>query len=148
MINAVKLYRIANKLYRYNIPIIPQIIKLIIFLIYNSILPYECEIGDDTSLGYGGIAVVIHKEAVIGKRCIISQCVTIGGKQNSNGAPIIGNNVHIGAGAKVLGNIIIGNNVLIGANAVVLKDIPDNCIVAGVPAKIIGINDINRGKDE
>lgn len=148
MINAVRLYRIANKLYKYNIPIIPKIIKLIIFLVYNSILPYECEIGKNTSLGYGGIAVVVHKDAVIGKGCIISQCVTIGGKQNSKGVPKIGNNVHIGAGAKILGNISIGNNVLIGANAVVLKDIPDNSIVAGVPAKIIKVNDMSRGKYE
>lgn len=139
MINGVKLYRIAKKLHRCKIPIIPKIIKFIIFILYNSILPYECEIGTNTILGYGGIAVVIHKDAVIGKECVISQCVTIGGKQNSNGAPRIGDNVHIGAGAKILGNISIGNNVLIGANAVVLTDIPDNSVVAGVPAKIIKI---------
>ena len=51
-------------------------------------------------------------------------------------APIIGNNVDIGAGAKVLGRITIGNNVLIGANAVVIKDVPDNSIAVGVPAEI------------
>lgn len=43
----------------------------------------------------------------------------------------------ISTGACVLGDIRIGNNVTIGANAVVLKDIPDNCIAVGVPAKII-----------
>lgn len=42
----------------------------------------------------------------------------------------------IGAGAVILGNITIGNNVSIGANAVVTKDIPDNCVAVGVPAKI------------
>lgn len=148
MINAVKLYRIANKLYKYKIPIIPKIIKLIIFFVYNSILPYECEIGEDTLLGYGGISVVVHKKAIIGRECTISQGVTIGGKQNSNGAPKIGNNVHIGAGAKVLGDIVIGNNVLIGANAVVIKDVPDNSIVAGVPAKIIKINEMSKNEYE
>jgi serine O-acetyltransferase len=51
-------------------------------------------------------------------------------------APVIGNNVDIGAGAKVLGRISIGNNVAIGANAVVLIDVPDNCAAAGVPAVI------------
>ena len=40
-------------------------------------------------------------------------------------------------GAKVLGNITIGNNVIIAANAVVVKDVEDNCVVGGVPAKII-----------
>ena len=51
-------------------------------------------------------------------------------------APVIGNNVDIGAGAKVLGNIRIGNNVVIGANAVVLIDVPDNSLAVGVPAII------------
>jgi serine O-acetyltransferase len=52
------------------------------------------------------------------------------------GAPYIGDNVDIGAGAKVLGKIRIGNNVLIGANAVVISDVPDNSIAVGVPAVI------------
>ena len=54
--------------------------------------------------------------------------------------PIIGDNVHISAGARILGPIKIGNNVIIGANAVVVKDVPDNCVVAGSPAKIIKEN--------
>jgi serine O-acetyltransferase len=49
-------------------------------------------------------------------------------------APVIGNNVDIGAGAKVLGPIKVGDNVVIGANAVVIRDVPDDCIAAGVPA--------------
>lgn len=53
------------------------------------------------------------------------------------GYPNIGNDVEFGANCYVIGNISIGNNVRIGAGAVVTKDVPDNCIVAGVPAKII-----------
>ena len=56
---------------------------------------------------------------------------------NKNVAPTIGNNVIIGAGAKIMGDVKIGNNVTIGANAVVTHDVPDNCVVGGVPAKII-----------
>ncbi|ACK98051.1 serine acetyltransferase [Bacillus cereus G9842] len=48
----------------------------------------------------------------------------------------------MGTGAKILGPVSIGNNVVIGANAVVLKDIPDNCMVVGIPAKIVK-TDIN-----
>ena len=55
--------------------------------------------------------------------------------------PVIGNNVHISHGAVVFGGITIGNNVDIGANAVVNKPVPDNAVVAGVPAKIIRIKD-------
>ncbi|EHZ2782101.1 acyltransferase [Vibrio parahaemolyticus] len=49
----------------------------------------------------------------------------------------VGNNVQIGANAIVLPGVKIGNNVIVGAGAVVTKNIEDNCIVAGVPAKII-----------
>lgn len=70
------------------------------------------------------------------------QQVTIGSSRGGNrsGYPIIGSNVFIGCGAKVLGNVCIGNNVIIGANAVVTKDIPDNAVVGGVPARIINFD--------
>ena len=46
----------------------------------------------------------------------------------------------ISAGARIIGPIKIGSNVIIGANTVVVKDVPDNCIIAGVPARIIKEN--------
>lgn len=45
--------------------------------------------------------------------------------------------MYIDPEAKLFGKIKIGNNVAIGANAVVTKDVPNNCVVVGVPAKII-----------
>ncbi|MFZ2889940.1 acyltransferase [Sulfuricurvum sp.] len=53
------------------------------------------------------------------------------------GPVIIGDNVWIGAGARIIGPVVIGSNVIIAANALVTKDIEDNCVVSGVPAKII-----------
>ena len=50
--------------------------------------------------------------------------------------PTIGDNVSIGANATIIGDITICNNVIIGAGSVVVKDVPDNCIVSGNPAKI------------
>lgn len=58
-------------------------------------------------------------------------------KLTTKGEVIIGNNVWIGDKAAVLSGVHVGNNVIIAANAVVTKDVPDNCIVAGVPARII-----------
>lgn len=52
-------------------------------------------------------------------------------------APTIGDNVVIFAGAKIIGAVDIGNNVVVGANAVVTKDVPDNYVVGGIPAKVI-----------
>lgn len=70
---------------------------------------------------------------VIGDGCTILQHVTIGSNTLSDsegkGAPSIGNNVFIGAGACVIGNVRIGNDVRIGANTTVYKDVPDNCTV-------------------
>ena len=136
MINAIKLYRIANYLYKKKVPIVPKIIKGIIFVLYNSSIPYEAIIGKGTILGYGGIAVVIHKKAIIGENCTISQCVTIGGR-SKKGVPTIGDNVYIGAGAKILGEVTVGSNSIIGANAVVISDVKEGTVVAGVPAKFI-----------
>ena len=62
-----------------------------------------------------------------------------GGNSKYPGIPTIGNNVHINKGAIVFGGITIGNNVDIGANAVVNKPVPDNAVVAGIPAKILRI---------
>lgn len=53
------------------------------------------------------------------------------------GRVIIGNNVFIGAESVVLPNVKIGDNVIIGANSTVTKDIPNNCVACGTPAKII-----------
>lgn len=137
MVNAMFFYRIANWLYKHHIPILPQLIRLLIFLMYNSVVPYEAEIGKGTYLAYGGIGVVIHKKSIIGENVIIGSNVTIGGKSGIYELPKIGNNVYLATGAKVIGNISIGDYAVVGANAVVTKDVPANAVVGGVPAQII-----------
>lgn len=142
MLNAIWFYRISRWLYLHHVPFLPKLITLLIFLIYNSKVPYQATIGGGSKLGYGGIGVVIHKNSIIGNGCLISQHVTIGGGNSRfPGVPVIKNNVHISHGAIVFGGITIGNNVEIGANAVVNKPVPDNAVVAGVPAKILRIKD-------
>lgn len=75
----------------------------------------------------------------IGSDCWINQQVTIGYTFDKK-PPTIGNGVRISAGIKVIGNIKIEDNVIIAANAAVVKDIEENDIVGGVPAKKIGVN--------
>ena len=57
------------------------------------------------------------------------------------GRIVIGNNVFIGAKSLILPNVVVGDNVIIGAGSVVTKSIPDNSVVGGVPAKVIGNTD-------
>ena len=83
------------------------------------------------------MSCVVHKDTKIGERVIIGQNTTIGRSLDPADFPTIGNDVYISAGARIIGNIHVGNNVIIGANAVVNKNVEDNCIVAGVPTKVI-----------
>lgn len=142
MLNAIFFFRISRWLYLHHVPFLPKLITLIIFLIYNSKVPYQAEIGKGTRLGYGGVGVVIHSKAKIGSYCSIGQQVTIGGGNSRYpGLPIIGNHVRIHKGAIVFGGITVRDNAEIGANAVVNKPVPKNAVVAGIPAKIIKIRD-------
>lgn len=137
MLNAIYFYRMSRWCYLHHIPFIPYLITLLIFLIYNSKIPFTAQIGEGTKFGYGGIGCVLHARTVIGMDCMIGPNVTVGGRSGHYEVPVIGNNVEISTGGKVLGPIRVGNNVVIGANAVVIKDVPDYAVVAGVPAKVI-----------
>lgn len=91
------------------------------------------KIGGGFSLQHGFSTIISAKE--IGERCRIFQQVTVG--YNGEYSPVIGNDVSITAGAIVIGDVCIGNNVVVGAGAVVTHDVPNNTVVAGVPARVI-----------
>lgn len=86
-----------------------------------------------------GFATMIAAKS-IGKNCWINQQVTIGYRGNGN-PPVLGDWVVVTCGAKVLGDITIGNHVTVGANAVVINNVPEHCVVGGVPAKVLKKND-------
>jgi serine O-acetyltransferase len=99
-------------------------------------LPCEAVLGRNFIIDHSG-GIVVSGYARFGDNCRIRNGVVVGlGRVEDPGAPLIGNNVDIGAGAKVLGHITIGDNVLIGANAVVIRDVPANSIAVGVPAVV------------
>ncbi|HXM98382.1 MAG TPA: serine acetyltransferase [Candidatus Dormibacteraeota bacterium] len=141
------LYRTANTLYRWKIPVIPFLIQQFLRFVFSCFIPYKTRIGTkNIHFGHNGLGVVLDYRCVIGNDVRIDQQVTIGIRWDEQSAPIIGNNVRIGAGAKVLGSIRIGNNARIGANAVVLTDVPDGATAVGVPARILLKRENDRGE--
>ncbi|MET0332971.1 MAG: DapH/DapD/GlmU-related protein [Rhizobacter sp.] len=99
-------------------------------------LPCEVDVGRNFVIDHFG-GIIVSGYARFGDNCRIRHDVCVGLSHTDEPcAPIIGNNVDIGAGAKILGPITIGDNVLIGANAVVITDVPSNSIAVGVPAVI------------
>jgi len=105
---------------------------------YGITIPFTTSIGSGFYIGHFG-CIIVHQKTVIGRNCNLSQGVTLGqaNRGKNKGYPTIGDNTYVGPGAKVIGAVSIGDNVAVGANSVVTKDVPNNAVVAGVPAKII-----------
>ena len=85
------------------------------------------------------MGVIIGETTVIGDDCTLYQGVTLGGtgKETGKRHPTLGNNVMVGVNAAVLGSITIHDNSKVGGGAVVVEDVPENCTVVGVPARIV-----------
>lgn len=106
----------------------------------ESLYIYTKDIGGGLYIQHG-FATIISAEK-IGQNCRIYQQVTVGYKGDR--APVLEDNVSVTCGAKVLGDITMHSNSLAAAGAVVVKDVPENAIVAGVPAKVISYKDENN----
>jgi serine O-acetyltransferase len=135
------LYRLTQWLVMYKLSPI-AIITLWLNRVING-----CVIGAAASFSYGfvimhPVGVVINSKVRGGKNIIVESGVVIGDEKGR--APVLGDNIFIGAGAKIIGGITVGSNVKIGANAVVVKDVPNDVTVVGIPARVIN----NKGIKE
>jgi serine O-acetyltransferase len=137
MLDALTFYRTAHRLHGIGLCRAARVLTVASRILFSAYVPAEAEIGPGCELGYGGIGIVIHKDARIGRDVLISPGVVIGGRSELRGAPIIEDGARIGAGAKVLGPIRIGARAQVGANAVVLHDVAPGETVAGIPARPI-----------
>ncbi len=110
---------------RRHVPLLSKLVRVL----FNSDI--HCRLPADVHMPHP-YGIVLHRQAVIGHRVTIMQQVMIGGRDHDQHiAPVIGDDVTIGAGARVLGDVRIGNGATIGANAVVTRDIPPGATVVG-----------------
>ena len=136
-------YRFGRWRYSVRPALLRKVFSLLYKVLYKFVqiltgieLPCEVIVGRNFVIDHFG-GIVVSGYTQFGDDCRIRNGVVIGLKNIAEPvAPIIGNNVDIGAGAKILGAIKVGNNVVIGANAVVITDVPDNSLAVGVPAVI------------
>lgn len=127
-----------NMIFKYTLFIIARIMLTRYMYKFQIGIPYSTDINSGFYIGHFS-GIFIHPDVIIGKNCNISQGVTLGkvNRGKNLGVPSIENNCYIGPGVKIIGNVKIGDNVAIGSNSVITKDIPDNSVVVGIPAKII-----------
>ena len=106
----------------------------------------KAKIGKNLFIDHG-MGVVIGETSEIGDNVTIYHMVTLGGispsidsskQRDLKRHPTLKNNVVVGSGAQVLGPVVVGENAKIGANAVVTKDVPENAVMVGIPAKNVG----------
>ena len=98
------------------------------------------------------MGVVIGETSEIGNNVTIYHMVTLGGtspsinsddQRNTKRHPTLMDNVVVGSGAQILGPVVIGKNAKIGANAVITKDVQENSVMVGIPAKNVGESSLN-----
>jgi len=137
-LHALIAYRLAHKLYKWEIPLLPRILSYITRIITGIEIHPAAQIGRRFFIDHGE-GVVIGATTIIGDDVLIYQQVTLGGtgKEQGKRHPTLGNNVIVGAGAKVLGNITLGDYVRVGAGSVVVEDVPEYSTVVGVPGRIV-----------
>ena len=138
---AVLVYRFGRWAYSIKIPILRQLLIAAWLLIdVVCVAVTGIKVHPESDIGPG---LVIHTWSCIhvlakrmGHSCTVNQGVSIANIRGS-GRPTIGNNCYFAAGCKVMGGVTVGDNVVVSPNSVVLSDVPSNCTVMGVPARII-----------
>ena len=134
----IYLYRIERWLYVHHIPLLPKFFQGLIYLLFNSSIYPDTELGKGTYFVHKGISIFMVSGTKIGMNCVLGLRFTTIRNFPYKAAPKIGNNVWIGPNVVISGPVIIEDNVIIAANSFVNKSVQAGAIVAGSPARIIG----------
>ena len=145
-VKAIFFHKIANFFAKAKFDLVARVIsQLSRFLTGIEIHP-KAQIGKNLFIDHG-MGVVIGETSEIGDNVTIYHMVTLGGISPSINSdsqrqikrhPTLMDNVVVGSGAQILGPVVIGKNAKIGANAVITKDVPNNAVMIGIPARNVG----------
>jgi len=143
---AVFFHRIANFFSIAKFNLVARIISQFSRFLTGIEIHPSAKIGKNLFIDHG-MGVVIGETSDIGNNVTIYHMVTLGGispsinseeQRNVKRHPTLMDNVVVGSGAQILGPVVIGKNAKIGANAVVTKDVAENSVMVGIPAKNVG----------
>ena len=143
---AVFFHKIANFFAIAKFHLIARIISQFSRFLTGIEIHPKANIGKNLFIDHG-MGVVIGETSEIGDNVTIYHMATLGGispsinsneQRNIKRHPTLKDNVVVGSGAQILGPVTVGKNAKIGANAVVTKDVPDNAVMVGIPAKNVG----------
>ena len=145
-VKAIFFHKIANFFATAKFDLIARIISQFSRFMTGIEIHPKAKIGKNLFIDHG-MGVVIGETSDIADNVTIYHMVTLGGISpsiNSNDQrevkrhPTLHDNVVVGSGAQILGPVIVGKNAKIGANAVVTKNVPENAVMVGIPAKNVG----------
>ena len=138
--HARQFHRLAHRLYRWHIPVLPRLISHVGRFLTGIEIHPGAKIGEGFFIDHG-MGVVIGETSEIGDNVTLYQEVTLGGtsQQRAKRHPTLGNNVVVGVGAQLIGNITIGDNAKVGAGSVVITSVPANATVVGVPGRVVAV---------
>ena len=148
-VKAIFFHRIANFFSVAKFDLIARIISQFSRFLTGIEIHPGAKIGKNLFIDHG-MGVVIGETSDIGDNVTIYHMATLGGiapsinsndQRNIKRHPTIENDVVIGSGAQVLGPVTVGKCAKIGANAVITKDVPENAVMVGIPAKNVGLAD-------
>ena len=143
---AVFFHKIANFFAIAKFNLIARIISQFSRFLTGIEIHPKANIGKNLFIDHG-MGVVIGETSEIGNNVTIYHMATLGGispsvnsneQRNIKRHPTLKDNVVVGSGAQILGPVTVGKNAKIGANAVVTKDVPENAVMVGIPAKNVG----------
>ena len=146
-VKAVFFHQIANFFSVAKFDLIARMISQFSRFLTGIEIHPKAKIGKNLFIDHG-MGVVIGETSEIGDNVTIYHMVTLGGispsidsdnQRNVKRHPTLKDNVVVGSGAQVLGPVVVGKNAKIGANAVVTKDVSENAVMVGIPAKNVGV---------